>query len=64
MIELNSEKERNIRNKGVPLAIVFKEDSYYIYNQKKSFKIRENLLNKEVLIELVKIIKLINITVL
>ena len=63
MTESNSEKKAITRIKGVPLSIIFYEESYFILKQKKSIKIPENLISKEVMIDVVRIIKSINFKV-
>ena len=63
MTESNSEKKAITRIKGGPLSIIFYEESYFILKQKKSIKIPENLISKEVMIDVVRIIKSINFKV-
>jgi hypothetical protein len=63
MIESNMEKQRSIRNKGVPLNLIFHEESYYLAKQKETKKIPDLNVKNDVLINLMKIIKSINFTV-
>lgn len=63
MAESNMEKPKLVKNKGVPLNLLFHEDCYYLNKQKESKKIPELNLKNDVLINLMKIIKSINFTV-
>ena len=62
MNDLNLESNKKIRNKNMPLAMIF-NDYYYIFGQNKATRIPESSIKNEVVIDLMKIIKSIHFTV-
>lgn len=63
MVESKMEKQGTIRNRGVPLNMIFYDESYFLSKQKEMKKIPDLNMKNDVLINLMKIIKSINFTV-